>query len=68
MPWVARMMKNAKTKRALDYMMFPNYCTLGNALRYFEKKTGRPAREWFVDSANGCLKVGPIPAQRKAAH
>jgi hypothetical protein len=60
-----------KTKRSpvgIDYLMFPNYFTLGNALRYFEKKTGRPAREWFVDAANGCLKVGPIPATRKAAH
>jgi len=57
-------MDNTKAKRSpvgVDYMMFPNYCTLDNALRYFEKKTGRPAREWFVDSANGCIKVGPIP-------
>lgn len=58
-----------KTKRSpvgIDYMGFRSDCPPEQARSAFERRHGCAPAECFVDADNKSVKVGPIPAKRKA--
>ena len=58
-----------KTKRhplGKSYMTFRSDCAVEQARSAFERRYGCAPAEVFVDADNGSVKVGPVPATRKA--